>query len=48
MPTEKEIVIVQKATIYDIKRILRENPDKVYTCEELEQILDAYVITVEH
>ena len=47
MPTEKEIVMLQKATVYDIRRILEENPDKTYTLEELQQILDAYVTRIE-
>lgn len=47
MPTEKEIVMIQKATVYDLKRILREQPDKTYTQEELEKILDAYITGAE-
>ena len=43
MPTEKEIIIVQKATVYDLMRIFKENPDKTYTTEELEQLLHAYI-----
>ena len=47
MPTEKEIVIIQKATVYDLTRILEESPDKTYTVEELKKILDAYITGVE-
>ena len=47
MPTEKEIVIIQKATVYDLKRILEESPDKTYTVEELKKILDAYITGAE-
>lgn len=43
MPTEKEIVIIQKATIYDLKRILKEHPDKTFTWDELEKVFDAYI-----
>jgi hypothetical protein len=39
--------VVQKATIYDLKRILQENPGKTYTQEELNQLLDAYITSVE-
>lgn len=46
-PAEKEIVMIQKATVYDLKRILREQPDKTYTQEELEKILDAYITGAE-
>jgi hypothetical protein len=47
MPTKDEIIVVQKATVYDIKRILKENPGKTYTEEEINQILDAYITSVE-
>jgi len=47
MPTEKEIVIIQKATVYDLKRIINKEPDKTYTQEELEKILDAYITGAE-
>lgn len=47
MPTEKEIVIVQKATVYDLKRIIREKPDKTYTPDELDKIFDAYITGAE-
>ena len=43
MSSEKEIIIVQKATIYDLMRIIKGNPDKTYTAEELEQLLHAYI-----
>ena len=43
MPTEKEITIIQKATIYDLLKLLKENPDKTYTVAELEILLDAYI-----
>lgn len=47
MPTEKRIIMLQKATVYDIRRILEEDPDKTYTLQELRQILDDYVTRVE-
>jgi hypothetical protein len=47
MPSEDGILVVQKATVYDIKRILKENPGKTYTEDEINQILDAYIISVE-
>ena len=47
MTTEKEIVIIQKATVYDLKRILKESPGKTYTQEEVEKLLDAYITGVE-
>lgn len=44
MPSEKEIAIIQKATIYDIQKILDANdPNKTYTAEEIKNLLDAYI-----
>ena len=44
MPTEKEIAIIQKATIYDIQKLLDANdPGKTYTAEEIKNLLDAYI-----
>lgn len=47
MPTEKEVVLIQKATIYDLMRIIKEDPDKTYTAEELEKLFDAYITGAE-
>lgn len=47
MPTEKEVVLIQKATIYDLMRIIEENPDKSYTPEELKKLFDAYITGAE-
>lgn len=43
MPTEKEVILIQKATMYDLKRILEQEPDKTYTVEELKQLIDSYI-----
>ena len=43
MPTEKEILMIQKATMYDLKKILEVDPDKTYTVEELNKIIDSYI-----
>lgn len=43
MPTKEEILIVQKATVYDLKRIIHDVPGKTYTEEELNKLLDAYI-----
>lgn len=43
MPSEKEIILIQKATMYDLKRILEQDPDKTYTVEELKQLIDSYI-----
>ena len=47
MPPDKWNLIVQKATIYDLMRIIKENPDKTYTQEELEKLFDAYITGAE-
>ncbi len=47
MLTEKEILLIQKATMYDLKRILEADPDKTYTVEELKQLIDSYILGVE-
>ncbi len=44
MPTEKEISIIQKATIYDLQKILDNGEEgKVYTVEEIKSLMDAYI-----
>ena len=44
MPTEKETLMIQKATVYDLQKIL-ENGEKgkTYTVEELKELMDAYI-----
>ena len=44
MPTENERKDIQKAMAYDLLRILKQNPEKTYTAEELEKLIDAYII----
>ena len=43
MPPENERKDVQKAMAYDLLRILKQEPDKVYTAKELEALIDAYI-----
>ena len=43
MSSEREILVAQKAAMYDLIRILKQNPDKAYTVEELETIFAAYI-----
>lgn len=42
-PGEKEILIIQKATMYDLKKILEADPNKTYTVEELVKLIDSYI-----
>jgi len=43
MPTEKEVVIIQKATVYDLKRIIESGEKETYTAEEIKELMDAYI-----
>ncbi len=40
---ESEMSIIQKATVYDLQRILREKGDKTYTVKEIEDLMDTYI-----
>lgn len=41
MPAEKDTLMIQKATIYDIQKILE--PGKTYTAQEIVELTDAYI-----
>ena len=44
MPTEKEIVIIQKATVYDLMQIFdKAEAGKTYTAEEIKELMQAYI-----
>lgn len=43
MPTAEEILVVKKATVYDILDVLENDDKKEYTEEEIKQILKAYI-----
>lgn len=43
MPSEKEILMIQKATMYDLLQIIRADPGKTYTPEELEKLISSYI-----
>ena len=43
MPSEKEIAIIQKAAMFDLIQIIKKQPEKTYTVEELERLIVAYV-----
>lgn len=48
MPTEKEVLIIQKATIYDLQKMLEKSEDgKTYTVQEIKDLMDAYIQGVE-
>ena len=43
MPTEKEVVIIQKATVYDLQRIIDARGKETYTADEVKDLMDAYI-----
>ena len=43
MQTESEIIVFQKAAMYDRIEILESDPDKTYTVEELKKVIRAYL-----
>lgn len=47
MSTEKEILVAQKAAMFDLIQILKKQPDKTYTVEELEALIVAYITGAE-
>lgn len=40
MPTEKDYKVIEKATIYDLRRILVNSGKETYTLDELCKLLD--------
>lgn len=44
MPTENERKDVQKAMAYDLLRILKADPEKKYSVDELEKLIAAYIL----
>ena len=43
MAGEKEILVAQKAAMFDLIQIIKQQPDKTYTVEELEALIVAYI-----
>lgn len=44
MLTEKETLMIQKATVYDLQKILEKSEKgKTYTVEEIKELMDAYI-----
>lgn len=44
MPTNQESLDIKKAMAYDLLVILKGGKDKSYTAEELEDIINAYIV----
>ena len=43
MSTEREIIMFRKSTVYDLLQLIKKDPNKTYTTDELEELLTAYV-----
>ena len=43
MPTEKDTLIIQKATVYDLQKIIEKGEKETYTPEEIKELMDAYI-----
>jgi predicted metal-dependent enzyme (double-stranded beta helix superfamily) len=46
MPTKDELIVVEKAVIYDLMDILDKNPNKTYTVDEIKQLMKAYITRI--
>jgi len=44
MPTEKETLMVQKATVYDLQKIVEKGEKETYTKQEIKELMDAYIL----
>lgn len=40
MPSEKEMKVIEKATLYDLQRLLKHNGKDTYTLDELINLID--------
>lgn len=48
IPSNEEIAIVRKATVYDLQKIPdRNKKGKTYTVEEIKALMDAYVTSAD-
>lgn len=47
MLTDREILMIQNATIYDLQCILKAESKATYTVEELKKLIDLYIKTLE-
>ena len=47
MPSEKETIMIQKATVYDLQKIIEKENKPSYTPEEIKALMDAYILGVQ-
>ena len=43
MSSEKEILVAQKAAMFDLIQIIKQQPDKTNTVDEIEALIVAYI-----
>ncbi|MCI9119131.1 MAG: hypothetical protein HFF30_01900 [Flavonifractor sp.] len=43
MSSEKGILVAQKAAMFDLIQIIKQQPDKTYTVDEIEALIVAYI-----
>ena len=43
MPTEKDTLMIQKATVYDLEKLIEKGEKETYTPEEIKALMDAYI-----
>ena len=44
MPTERYALMIQKATVYDLQKIIEKGEKETYTTEEIKELMDAYIL----
>ena len=44
MPCEKEMLMIQKATVYDLQKIIQKDTKTTFTAEEIIALMDAYIV----
>lgn len=43
MPSEKDSMMIQKATVYDLQKLLEKGTKETYTVDEIKALMDAYI-----
>lgn len=41
--SEKELIMYQKSTAFDLIGLIKSQPEKAYTADELEELIRAYI-----
>ena len=43
VPSEKDSMMIQKATVYDLQKLLEKGTKETYTVDEIKALMDAYI-----